>query len=139
MSSSATATGRDVPLILIVEDHHDTRQMYAEFLGLGFEVLTAANGEAALEVMRTTRLDLLVTDLSLPGIDGFELITQVRQNPALRTLPIICLSGHSGEGFEQRARAVGSDRVLLKPCMPDKLAQVAAEVIQDAATRRGDS
>jgi CheY-like chemotaxis protein len=138
-SSTATATGRAVPLILIVEDHHDTRQMYAEFLAIGFQVITAANGEDALEVVGAHTPDLLITDLSLPGIDGFELIARLRQDPVLRGMPIICLSGHSGDKLEQRARAAGSDRVLLKPCMPDKLAQVAAEVIQEAATRRTGS
>jgi CheY-like chemotaxis protein len=138
-SSTATATGREVPLILIVEDHQDTRQMYAEFLAIGFQVITAANGEDALEAVREQPPDLLITDLSLPGIDGFELIARVRQDPVLRRMPIICLSGYSGELFEQRARAAGSDRVLLKPCMPDKLAQVAAEVIQEAARRRTES
>jgi two-component system CheB/CheR fusion protein len=138
-SSTAAAHQREVPLILIVEDHHDTCQMYAEFLGIGFQVLTAANGEKALEVVRAQPPDLLITDLSLPGIDGFELIALVRQDPVLRGIPIICLSGYSGDVIEQRARAAGSDRVLLKPCMPDKLAQVAAEVIQEAAKRRADS
>ena len=140
MSFIATATGREVPLILLVDDHPDTCQMYAEFLGIGFQVLTAPNAEQALEVVQTHLPDLLITDLSLPGIDGFELITQVRQNPALREIAIICLSGHGGDAYEERARAAGSDRVLLKPCMPDKLAEVAAEVLQGAAAKRkGDS
>ena len=138
-SSTAAARQRDVPLILIVEDHQDTRQMYAEFLGIGFQVLTAANGEEALDVVRTHPPDLLITDLSLPGIDGFELIALLRQDPALLQMPIICLSGYSGDVFEERAKAAGSDRVLLKPCMPDKLAQVAAEVIQGTTRRRADS
>ena len=140
MSFTATATGREVPLILLVDDHPDTCQMYAEFLGIGFQVVTAPNAEEALEVVHSQIPDLLITDLSLPGIDGFELITRVRQNPALREIPIICLSGHGGDLYEERARAAGSNRVLLKPCMPDKLAEVAAEVLQGAAAkRRGDS
>jgi CheY-like chemotaxis protein len=140
MSSTATATGREVPLILLVEDHQDTRQMYAEFLGVGgFEVLTAPSGEQALEVVRSQHPDLLITDLSLPGIDGFELMMQVRQDSLLCAIPIICLSGHGGEAHEARAKAAGSNRILLKPCTPDKLAAVAAEVINDAAKRRTDS
>lgn len=136
MSFIATATGREVPLILLVDDHPDTCQMYAEFLGIGFQVVTAPTAEEALEVVHSHVPDLLITDLSLPGIDGFELITQVRQHPAFRQLPIICLSGHGGDAYEERARAAGSDRVLLKPCMPDKLAEVAAEVLQRAAAKR---
>ncbi len=136
MSFTATATGREVPLILLVDDHPDTCQMYAEFLGLGFQVMTAPDAEQALEVVQARIPDLLITDLSLPGIDGFELISQVRQNPALQGISIICLSGHGGDAYEERARAAGSDRVLLKPCMPDKLAEVAAEVLQGAAAKK---
>jgi CheY-like chemotaxis protein len=139
MQLMAATRRREVPLILLVEDHQDTRQMYAEFLGIGFEVLTAPDGEQALEAMRVHRPDLLITDLSLPGIDGFELIAQVRQDPGLRAIPIICLSGFGGHIHEARAEAAGSDRILLKPCMPDKLAEVAAELIQDAANRRTQS
>jgi CheY-like chemotaxis protein len=136
MQLTAATKRREVPLILLVEDHQDTRQMYAEFLGMGFEVLTAPDGEQALEAVRLHRPDLLITDLSLPGIDGFELIAQVRQDPGLSAIPIICLSGYGGHIYEKRAAAAGCDRILLKPCMPDKLAEVAAELIQDATNRR---
>lgn len=139
MTLTATTKRREVPLILLVEDHQDTRQMYAEFLGMGFEVMTAPDGEHALEAVQSHRPDLVITDLSLPGINGFELIEQLRQNPDLRSMPIICLSGYSGHLHEQRALAAGSDRILLKPCMPDTLAEVAAELIQEAAKRRTHS
>jgi len=136
MPPTATTKRREVPLILLVEDHQDTRQMYAEFLGMGFEVLTAPDGEQALKAVRLHRPDLVITDLSLPGITGFELIEQLRQDPDLRSIPIICLSGYGGHLHEERALVAGSDRILLKPCMPDALAEVAAEVIQEAANRR---
>ena len=139
MPLTAATKRREVPLILLVEDHLDTRQMYAEFLGMGFEVLTAPDGEQALEAVRLHSPDLLITDLSLPGIDGFELIAQVRQDPSLGGMPIICLSGYGGHIYEERAAAAGCDRILLKPCMPDKLAEVAAELIRNAANRRTKS
>lgn len=136
---AAEPTRRDVPLILLVEDHQDTRQMYAEFLAIGFDVLTAPDGEQALDTVRRRHPDLVITDLSLPGIDGFQLIAAVRDDAAFREIPIICLSGYGGFAHEQRARAAGCDRILQKPCMPDKLAEVAAELIHDAATRRTNS
>lgn len=139
MQLKAATRRREVPLILLVEDHLDTRQMYAEFLGMGFEVLTAPDGEQALEAVRLHQPDLLITDLSLPGMDGFELIAQVRQDPTSTAIPIICLSGYGGHLYEQRAEAAGCDRILLKPCMPDELAEVAAELIQDATNRRTKS
>lgn len=139
MAFTSTVTGREVPLILLVEDHQDTCQMYAEFLGIGFHVLTAGDGEQALETVRLHHPDLVITDLSLPGIDGFELMIALRRDPLFGSLPIICLSGYGGETYEERAKAAGCDRILLKPCMPDKLAEVAAELLQDGAKRRANS
>jgi len=121
--------------VLLVEDHLDTRQMYAEFLGLDFNVVTAADGEGALNMMRVQPPDVIVTDLSLPGIDGFELIARVRSDATLRAIPVICLSGYGGHEHEQRALAAGCNRILQKPCMPDALAEVVAETIQEANRR----
>ena len=139
MAFTSTVTGREVPLILLVEDHRDTCQMYAEFLGIGFQVLTAGDGEQALETVRRHHPDLVITDLSRPGIDGFELMIALRRDPSFASIPIICQSGYGGDVYEERAKAAGSDRILLKPCMPDKLAEVAAELLQDAAKRRANS
>lgn len=111
----------DKPVVLLVEDHEDTRQMYAEFLRASFEVETAADAQAALVVLRRRRPDLVVTDLSLPGMDGFDLIAALRTDPALADIPAICLSGFGGNTHEHRARTVGCDRLLQKPCMPDAL------------------
>jgi CheY-like chemotaxis protein len=127
---------RGLPRVLLVEDHQDTRQMYAEFLGIEFDVVTAADGEEALDLMRSHLPDVMVTDLSLPGIDGFELIARVRADAVLGSIPIICLSGYSGHTHEQRARAAGCDRILQKPCMPDALAEIVAELVHEAANRR---
>ena len=132
----AEANRGGVSRVLLVEDHADTRQMYAEFLGMEFEVMTAANGEDALTRLRTDVPHLIVTDLSLPGIDGFELITRERGDARLQSIPIICLSGYGGYEHEQRARAAGCDRILQKPCMPDELATVVSEEIAHAAKRR---
>lgn len=125
--------------VLLVEDHADTRQMYAEFLGIDFDVATAADGEEALRLMRERAPDVMVTDLSLPGMDGFELIARVRADAALKWIPIICLSGYGGHEHEQRARAAGCNRILQKPCMPDELAAIVNEQIQHAAKRRSNA
>jgi CheY-like chemotaxis protein len=127
------------PVIVLVEDHQDTRQMYAEFLSASFEVLPAADGLQAVDIMRTTRPDLLITDLSLPGMDGFELVAHIRKDPRLRRIPIICLSGYGGHAHEQRARDAGCDRILQKPCMPDALSEIALEVLSGVREHRGES
>jgi CheY-like chemotaxis protein len=118
-----------LPLVLLVEDHQDTRVMYAEFLSATFDVMTADDGSRALDLMRTRRPDLLITDLSLPGLDGFELARVMRDDALLRNVPIICLSGYGGRALEQRARDAGCNRILVKPCLPDTLAAIAAGVL----------
>ncbi len=128
--------GARLPLVLIVEDHQDTRMMYAEFLSTRFEMLTAGDGREALDMMNGGQLpDLVITDLTLPRMDGLELIALMRQNEILRHLPVICLSGYGGDAHAQRARAAGCDQVLQKPCMPDLLADAADEVIRTSRSR----
>lgn len=123
------------PRLLLVDDHQDTRHMYLEFLSADFEVEECEAAAAALTRMRVHPPDLLVTDLSLPGMDGFELITLIREDPTLEMLPIICLSGYGGHAHESRARAAGCDVMLLKPCMPDELAAAASELLRRSRLR----
>ena len=121
--------------VLLVEDHADSRAMYAEFLRLDFHVVEAGDGVAALELMAETRPDVVVTDLALPRMDGFELIERIRGDERLRLVPVIALSGYSGTEHAERARQAGSDLVLVKPCLPETLAQAVAS----ASIRRKDT
>lgn len=129
--AAASSDGRSPsrPTVLLVEDHPDSRRMYAAFLSEAFEVLTASDGIRALDVARGARPDLLITDLSIPGLDGFQLCEAIRQDPALSRMPIICLSGYGGQQHDARAREVGCDRVLQKPCMPDVLLRIARDLL----------
>ena len=127
-----SANPEHVPIVLLVEDHPDTRQMYAEFLSLTFTVVQAENGEQALHLVKQRPPDLIITDLSLPGIDGFELISRIRRDPSIRRVPVISLSGYGGSSHEEQARQAGCDRVLEKPCLPDALAQAALDLLQQA-------
>jgi CheY-like chemotaxis protein len=79
--------------VLLVEDHADSRQMYAEFLRMQFTVVEAGDGINALEVMEQTRPDVVVTDLALPRMDGFELVRRMKADERLRDVPVIALSG----------------------------------------------
>ena len=122
-----------MPLVLIVEDHDDTRQMYAAFLSSSFEGMEAATGEQALARIAERRPDLIITDLSLPGIDGLDLIAQIRRQPDGERIRVICLSGYGAHTYEERAHAVGCNRVLQKPMTPDALEQIAHELLRDSA------
>jgi len=112
--------------VLLVEDHVDSRAMYAEFLRIDFRVVEAGDGVAALALMEQACPDVVVTDLALPRMDGFELIARIRGDDRLRNIPVIALSGYAGTEHEERARQAGSDLVLMKPCLPETLAEAVA-------------
>ena len=104
--------------------------MYAEFLRDTFEVREAADGDEAFASMRARTPDLVITDLSLPQVDGFELLKRIRSDDVLSKVPVICLSGYSDAAHERRALDAGADRVLQKPCLPDRLAEAAAALLR---------
>ncbi|MGE5359087.1 MAG: response regulator [Bacteroidales bacterium] len=109
--------------VLVVDDDQQCREMYARFLTeSGFEVEQAHNGNQALAKATEQAPSLVVTDLALPGLDGFALTRQLRQHPRTASLPIIAITGYGGF-VDDTARAVsaGCDLVLTKPCLPTRL------------------
>lgn len=119
MAAGPTPNSR--PLILLVEDHADTRLMYMEFLGPDYEISAVGDGLAALDSIEARRPDVIVTDLALPRMDGFELIGRVRGDQRFAGIPIIALSGYSGAEHDQRVMQVRPVTVLQKPCLPETL------------------
>ena len=113
------------PLVLIVEDDLDTRALYRYVLGMsGFRTVEAHNGHQALEKARDERPNLVLTDLAVPGMDGFELCRALKQSPKLRDIPILAVTGHAEYlGDPDRFRQAGIDQVLMKPCPLDLLVQ----------------
>ena len=126
-------------VILLVEDHQDTRQMYAEFMAPQYDVLEAATGTEAMQQMARRRPDVLITDVSLPDFDGFDLVARMRAQAGLAGVPVICLSGYGGYAHEQRAREVGCALLLQKPCLPDTLANAVADVLGASVARRQET
>ena len=110
--------------------------MYAEFLRDLFEIDQAADGEEALVFMRKRAPDLIITDLSLPRVDGFELVKRIRGDQALQNVPVICLSGYSDDAHERVALEAGADQVLQKPCLPDRLAKAAITLLRARTQER---
>ena len=117
-----------MPLILLVEDFDDAREMYREFLEFsGFRVITARDGREALEQARELDPDLILMDLSLPGIDGWEATRILKNDAATAHLTIVALSAHALAAEGERARKAGCDGFIAKPCLPgDLLTQIAA-------------
>ena len=111
------------PRVLLVEDHADTRLMYAEYLRPDYETSEAGDGFAALESMRDILPDVIVTDLALPRMDGFELIARLRADERLRAIPVIALSGYSRTEIAERVKVAEPSALIQKPCLPETLVE----------------
>jgi CheY-like chemotaxis protein len=110
------------PLILVVDDYQDAREMYAEYLQFsGFRVAEARNGNEAIEQAFALRPDLILMDLSLPGMDGWEATRQLKSDERTRHIPVVALTGHALAGASEGAKKAGCDSFVTKPCLPDDL------------------
>jgi two-component system, cell cycle response regulator DivK len=110
------------PLVLVVDDVDHGREIFAEYLEYrGFRVATAADGLEALDKAFELRPDIILMDLSLPGIDGWEATRRLKQDERTRTIPIIALTAHALASAHDRAREVGCNAVVTKPCLPKDL------------------
>jgi len=110
------------PLILVVDDYQDAREMYAEYLQYsGFRVAEARNGNEAVTQARSLKPDLILMDLSLPGMDGWEATRVLKADEETRHIPIVALTGHALAGASEGARKAGCDSFVTKPCLPDDL------------------
>lgn len=110
------------PLILVVEDFDDAREMYRDYLEFsGFRVETARDGREAIDKAQTLNPDLILMDLSLPGLDGWEATRLLKSDPATHNLLIVALSAHALAAEGERARVAGCDGFIAKPCLPPDL------------------
>lgn len=114
------------PLVLVVDDAADARALYGEYLEyLGFRVETAANGAQAIQSARRDWPAIIIMDLAMPELDGWQAIERLKSDPLTSDIPIVALSAFAfGEEAERRAREAGADLCLSKPCLPSRLAHV---------------
>jgi two-component system cell cycle response regulator DivK len=112
--------------ILVVEDQEDNRQILRDLLGnAGYELTEAENGEEAIAAVGRRRPDLILMDIQLPVMDGYEATRRIRTNPDLRSVPIIAVTSYALAGDEDKAFAAGCDGYVTKPYSPrDLLAKV---------------
>ncbi len=112
----------DKTLILVVEDDFQNRQLLSIYLQrAGYEVDLASNGVEALEKLRMSAPDLIISDISMPRMDGFELYKAVKDVPALRPIPFIFLTAHSDADRRRYGKELGSDDFLTKPISQEDL------------------
>ena len=119
------------PGVLLVEDDRDGRRLYAEWLThAGFKVEQAHNGLQALERAFEAVPDIVVTDLNIPGIDGYELTKRLKQDPRTRGVPVLAVTGYAAFAADPgRAQRAGCDAVLEKPCSPEDLETAVRNLI----------
>jgi two-component system, cell cycle response regulator DivK len=122
-NDAAEPTGSaDRTRVLVVDDFDDAREMYAEYLEfVGFQVDVARNGVEAVEKAQGAPPDIILMDLSLPVMDGWEATRRLKQDQRTRNIPVMALSGHVLAGNAEQARQAGADEFVAKPCLPQDL------------------
>jgi two-component system cell cycle response regulator DivK len=105
--------------ILLIEDQEDNRRIVRDLLtSVGYELVEAVTGEEGVAMAEMHRPDLILTDIQLPGLDGYEAMRRIKANPALRQIPIIVLTSYALSGDDIKAREAGCDAYMAKPFSP---------------------
>ena len=115
--------------ILVVEDVEFNRDLIVQLLEDDYQVLTAADGAEGIRLAQQERPDLILMDLSLPVIDGWEATRRIKATEALKGIPIIALTAHAMQGDEDKARDSGCDDYLSKPLHEDLLFATVAKFL----------
>ena len=124
--------------VLLVEDNEDNRFIYATALRYtGYEVIEAISGTQGIEQARARRPDLILMDISIPDVDGWEATIVLKADPLTRAIPIIAVTAHVLPGDERRSMEAGCDGYLAKPVSPATLiAEVDRRLGRDSVGRR---
>lgn len=119
------------PRILLVDDVEDNRRIYATFLrARAFDVTVAADGQQALAKARALLPDVIVMDLAIPGIDGWEATRRLKGDRRTQGIPVIALTGYVLTGAREAAQQAGCSVFLTKPCLPDDLVRAIQQVLK---------
>ncbi len=133
MNATAELTGsgdRDRPLLLLVEDNRDLRALYAEHLSMsGFDVIEADNGAQAIENTSSRQPDVVLMDLTLPVMDGWEATRRIKSDARTAHIPVVALTAYDSSSELQRATRAGCDWFVPKPCPPDALVTEVRRVL----------
>jgi two-component system cell cycle response regulator DivK len=119
--------------ILVVEDQEDNRQILRDLLkSADYEMIEAVDGEQALAAVAKRRPDLILMDIQLPILDGYEVTRRIRADPTLRSIPIIAVTSYALSGDEAKARQAGCDDYVTKPYSPRQLLAKIREYLAQA-------
>jgi two-component system cell cycle response regulator DivK len=118
------------PVVLLVDDYPDAREMYAEYLEFsGFTVVEASNGVEALERAHDAKPDVILMDLSLPIMDGWEATRRLKADERTKQIPVLAVTGHALTGISEDAKKAGCDGFITKPCLPEDLMMEIRKVL----------
>ncbi|HYM23309.1 MAG TPA: response regulator [Vicinamibacterales bacterium] len=121
------------PCVLIVDDYPDAREMYSEYLQYsGFDVIEAENGMEALSRAAEQAPDIILMDLSLPVMDGWEATRRLKADERTAGIPVVALTGHALAGISEGARRAGCDAFVTKPCLPEDLVKEIRKVLNES-------
>jgi two-component system cell cycle response regulator DivK len=122
--------------ILVVEDHEDTRRILRDLLtSAGHEMIEAVSGSEGLAMAQIHRPDLILMDIQLPEIDGYEATRRIKADPALRWIPIFAVTSFALSGDEEKARAAGCVAYVTKPFSPRQLLAKIRQHLVSADTK----
>jgi CheY-like chemotaxis protein len=116
--------------VLVVEDVDFNRDLVVQLLEGKYHVIEAVNGQEGVELAERERPDLILMDLSLPVMDGWEATRRIKANPDLRSIPVIALTAHAMVGDEKKALAAGCNDYLVKPLDEDALMAKIAKYLE---------
>ena len=116
--------------IMTVDDSASIRQMVGFTLrNAGYDVIESEDGQEALDVLEKESVDMLITDLNMPNVDGIKLIKEVRQRESTKYIPIIMLTTESQDDKKKQGREAGATGWIVKPFRPDQLINVVTKVL----------
>jgi CheY-like chemotaxis protein len=118
------------PTVLIVDDYPDAREMYGEYLLFaGFNIVQAGNGVEAIERALDSHPDVILMDLSLPIMDGWEATRRLKADDRTADIPVLAVTGHALTGISDDAKKAGCDGFITKPCLPEDLVKEIRKVL----------
>ena len=138
MKDAMATKNKSEPLVLVVDDFADAREMYGEYLKFcGFRVAEAQNGVEAIDKAKRLKPDLILMDLSMPVVDGWEATRRLKADSSTKGIPVVALTGHAMAGHSESAKSAGCDVVITKPCLPHDLIKEIKKVIGAPAAKDG--
>jgi CheY-like chemotaxis protein len=122
--------------ILVVEDHPGSRMLLVDLLTIqGYQVYEASNGEEGLEAARQHKPDLILTDMGMPRMSGWQMVPLIKEDPALKHIPVVAITAFAMTGDREKALSIGCDGYISKPIETRQIGKQVAQFLAGAAAQ----